>query len=138
MRLGPREEEILRAAIDRILPADEHPGAWEAGAAEYLTRQLEGDLLPLREVVLSGLAALDAEAASRFGSGFAELSAESRDALLRDVERGVVRAAWTVSPERFFDVLVRTTAEGFYGDPGQGGNRGQVSWAMTGFDREPE
>ena len=43
--------------------------------------------------------------------------------------------AWDVAPRFFFDLLVRTTtAEGFYSDPEQGGNRNAVSWNMIGFE----
>ena len=80
----------------------------------------------------------DAEARARSGVGFAALPPEGQDALLRDVESGAVRAEWTVSPAHFFALLARTTAEGFYSDPAQGGNRNGVSWAMTGFERDPE
>jgi gluconate 2-dehydrogenase gamma chain len=137
MAFTPQELAILRAAVDRILPPDELPGAWEAGAAEYLGRLLEGDLVAMRAVVQAGLAALDAEAQTQAGSGFAALSPAAQDALLRDVETGAVRGAWPVSPAQFFDILVRTTAEGFYSDPAQGGNRGRVSWTMTGFEPDP-
>jgi hypothetical protein len=136
MRFTPQEEAALRAAVDRILPADDFPGAWEAGAKGYLERQLDGPLLGLLEDVRQGLRALDAEAAARFGVAFAAASAADQDGLLRDVEAGTVRTEWRVAPERFFDLLVRTTAEGFYADPAQGGNRDRVSWAMTGFEPE--
>jgi hypothetical protein len=138
MGFTPQELAILRAAVERILPSDDFPGAWEAGAAAYLGRQLEGDLAAMRPMVEAGLAALDTEARTRSGWGFAALSPEGQDALLRDVETGAVRGQWEVSPEHFFSLLVRTTAEGFYSDPAQGGNRGGVSWAMTGFERDPE
>jgi hypothetical protein len=131
-----RRQDVLRAAVDRILPPDGDPGAWEVGAGVYLERQLAGDLRHLRDLVIGGLDALDAEAAARFGVGFVELGAEGQDELLRDVERGAVRTPWSVDPVPFFGLLVRTTAEGFYGDPGQGGNRDRVSWAMTGFERD--
>jgi hypothetical protein len=137
MAFTPQELAILRAAVDRILPPDDFPGAWEAGAAEYLERQLDRDLLAMREIVQAGLAALDAEARTRSGAGFEALSPEARDTLLRDVESGAVRAEWTVSPRSFFALLVRTTAEGFYSDPAQGGNRNCISWTMTGFERDP-
>ena len=137
MRLTPLEQAVLRALIDGLIPADGDPGAWDAGAEEYLGRQLDGDLLAMRESVHAGLAALEAEAQTRSGRGFAALSPDARDALLRDVESGSVRTEWTVPPEPFFALLVRTTAEGFYGDPGQGGNRNGISWVMTGFERDP-
>jgi hypothetical protein len=126
MRFTPREEEVLRAVVDRICPADDHPGAWDAGAADYLGRQLDGDLLPMRAIVRDGLAALDAAAHARSSVGFAALSSDAQDALLREIEA-----------TDFFVLLVRTTAEGFYGEPGQGGNRDAVSWVMTGFGRDP-
>jgi hypothetical protein len=136
MLLTPQEQVVLRAAVDRILPADDFPGAWEAGAWEYLERQLDGPLLGMRELVRSGLMGLDTEAVARFGSEFAALPPEAQDALLCDVEKSAVRTAWSVAPERFFALLVRTTAEGFYADPAQGGNRDRVSWVMTGFERD--
>ena len=136
MGFSPQEQAALRAAVERILPGDENAGAWEAGAEEYLSRQLDGDLIAQSEMVLAGLAGLDAEAQLRSGECFAALPADAQDALLVDVEAGDVRAAWTTAPALFFALLVRTTAEGFYSDPAQGGNRGRVSWIMTGFDRE--
>lgn len=48
MRLTPQEQAVLRAAVDRILPADDYPGAWDAGALEYLGRQLDGTTRPQR------------------------------------------------------------------------------------------
>lgn len=137
MQWSPLERAVLQAVIERLLPADEDPGAWDAGAEEYLARQLEGDLAAMRGTVISGLLSLEAEAQAREGRAFAALPPHLQDALLRDVESGAVRSAWPVSPAAFFLLLVRTTAEGFYADPAQGGNRGHVSWRMTGFDRDP-
>lgn len=137
MEWSLREELVLRAVVERLLPADDDPGAWETGAKAYLAHLLDRDLRPMRDLLLAGLALLDAEAEVRSGAGFAELSPDGQDAVLRAIETGDVRAAWTVSPRELLDLLVRTTAEGFYGDPREGGNRGGVSWAMTGFEREP-
>ncbi len=54
--------------------------------------------------------------------------------MLRHIEAGEVLTAWNVTPRLFFSLLVNTTAEGFYSNPEQGGNRKGVSWAMTGFE----
>jgi gluconate 2-dehydrogenase gamma chain len=124
MQLSAPERAVLRAVVERILPRDEDPGALDAGAEEYLERQLDGDLQASREMIRAGLAALDATARGRAGVGFAELPADGQDALLREIEAA-----------GFFQLLVRTTAEGFYSDPAQGGNRDAVSWRMTGFER---
>ncbi len=126
MHFSPEERAVLRAVVERILPADESVGAWDAGAEDFLRRQLDGELSAQQEVVRSGLAALDAEARARSATPFAALSPPAQDALLREIETTA-----------FFLLLVRTTAEGFYSEPAQGGNRDAVSWVMTGFRRDP-
>src|SRR5688572_2839561 len=98
MRFTPQEEAALRAAVDRILPADDFPGAWEAGARPYLERQLDGDLAGSLAVFRMGLVGPDAEAVARFGVALAAVPPDDQDALLRDVEKGAVRAAWSVEP----------------------------------------
>jgi hypothetical protein len=45
-----------------------------------------------------------------------------------------VKTSWPIPPSRFFEMLVNTTAEGYYSEPQQGGNRGAISWVMTGFE----
>jgi hypothetical protein len=128
------DESVLRAALDRIIPRDDFPSAWEAGVGDYIARQLEGDLAPLAGSFAAGLVALDAEATLRHGRGFADSTESEQDDVLRRVEAGDVLGAWLVPPERFFVLLVNATAEGYYSDPGNGGNRGALSWAMVGFE----
>ena len=138
MRLTEGQQQTLRAAVDRIIPADDYPGAWEAGVGDYLARQFEGDLLPVLDIYLSGLTALEAEAEARFQRGFKLLTPDQQDLLLQHVEVDDVLATWDVLPSRFFDLLVITTAEGFYSEPEQGGNRAAISWAMTSFEMQAE
>ena len=59
---------------------------------------------------------------------------DQQDNVLRHIETGEVLTAWEVTPRLFFNLLVETTAEGFYSDPQQGGNLNGVSWVMTGFE----
>lgn len=124
----------LRAAVTRLIPADEFPDAWEAGAGEYLRRLLTGDALHLVPWLKAGLAALDAEAGAAHGEPFAALLAAQQDPLLDGVARGAVQASWPVEPKEFLALLVRLTNEGYYADPENGGNREAVAWAMIGFD----
>ena len=84
----------LCALADRLIPPDDHPGAVQAGAVDYLVLQLGRDLAPLLESYRSALAALDAEARAASGRGFAELAPETQDELLRRVARGDVAAPW--------------------------------------------
>jgi hypothetical protein len=129
-----RQQAALRALIDRIIPPDDFASGWEAGVGEYLTRQFERDLAGSVDAYRAGLDGLDAEAQSAAGSSFAALASEAQDELLRRVEAGDVAAAWATSPAAFFRAACAHAAEGYYGDPGNGGNREAVAWRMIGFE----
>ncbi len=128
----PRQA-TARALFDRIIPPDDHAGAWDAGCADYVERQLAGDCAASAGLVTSGLEALDAEAQARFGSSFAELPATRQDELLAAIERAEVATAWLVPPAHFFATVIQLVSEGYYGDPGNGGNRDGASWTMIGY-----
>jgi len=134
MRLTENQQHTLRAAIERIIPADDYPGASDSGVGDYLARQFEGDLSPMLGDYGAGLTALEAESTARFHQNFVSLTEEDQDTLLSHIEAGEVLTEWKVLPGRFFRLLVNTTAEGFYSEPEQGGNRNAVSWDMTGFE----
>ncbi len=133
MIFGAAQLPVLRALLDAIIPADDFPSAWEAGVHAYLEKLLaerEADA----ELVLRGLSSLQAEAAARGPTPFEELDPVAREALLLDVEAGRVRGDWQADPRAFFARMVELCAEGYYGDPQNGGNRHAVSWKMLGFD----
>lgn len=123
----------LHSLMDRIIPPDEDPGAWQAGVGDYITRQLQGDLRGELARYQAGLDALEAEARARARTSFSALPPAEQDALLRQVEAGEVLAPWATDPARFFQMVVEHVAEGFYSDPGNGGNRDGAAWQMIGF-----
>jgi hypothetical protein len=123
----------LRALANRIIPADAYPSAWEAGVGDYLLNQLERDLKDAVELYRAGLDGLDAEALMSMGASFAALSFDVQDGLLRRIETGTVSAAWRTDPARFFRTAIEHVSEGYYSDPGNGGNRNHASWDMIGF-----
>ena len=129
-----RQTRALQALLDTIIPADDYPSAWEAGVGDYLTRQLRGDLAEALPSYRSFLAALEAEAQLAHGAPFADLTLAQRTALLRQIENGVLGADWSIAPAAFFRQIVEHCAEGYYSDPGNGGNRGGVAWRMIGFE----
>ena len=110
----------LRAAVDRIIPADDYPSAWDAGAETFFARLFEREprFLPLYQ---TGLEELNGAA----NGAFAALSADAQDALLHTLETDQVSAG-------FVRLLIEQTLESFYADPGNGGNLGGVSWDMIG------
>jgi len=117
--------ETLRAVVDCLIPPDDFPGAYDAGVCDYLERLLQTDLAGEAEFFHAGIGAIDVEARTRFGEPFADLSVSEQISTLAAIE--------SAAP-RFFQMLVCTTAEGYYSEPQQGGNRDAVSWAMTGFE----
>ena len=125
--------ETLRSVVDCLIPPDDFPGAYEAGVCDYLERLLQTDLANQAEFFRAGIEAIEAESFVRFDRPFANISPAEQRAMLAAIESGAVKASWPIPPSRFFDMLVNTTAEGYYSEPEQGGNRGAVSWAMTGF-----
>jgi len=125
--------ETLRAVVDCLIPPDDYAGAFDAGVCDFIVRLFETDLAEQREFFDAGLEAIESEALARFDTRFADLSPDQQVVILEGIERGSVNTPWPIAPDQFFEILVRTTAEGYYSDPEQGGNRGSISWAMTGF-----
>jgi hypothetical protein len=132
--LTEAQRATLRALVDRLIPADDFPGGWDAGVGDYLDRQFGGDLSESVDLYRSGLDALEVEARATAGVGFVALAPTAQDDLLRRVEVGDVATDWPVDPAEFFRAAAEHAAEGFYGDPGNGGNRDGVSWRMIGFE----
>ena len=132
--LTEAQRATLRALVDRLIPADDFPGGWDAGVGDYLDRQFGGDLSESVDLYRSGLDALEVEARAAAGVGFVALAPTAQDDLLRRVEVGDVATDWPVDPADFFRAATEHAAEGFYGDPGNGGNRDGVSWRMIGFE----
>jgi hypothetical protein len=126
----------LNAAADRIVPANDCCGAAEAGAGEFILRLLNAELFGERVAYIEGLDGIEREAVTLYHKGFVELSDMEQDALLTEIEADRVKTAWVVSPRGFFLMLVEHVLEGFYADPGNGGNRESVSWKMIGYRAE--
>jgi len=126
--------ETLRTVVDCLIPADEFPGAYESGVCDYLQKLFATDLRDEAAFFTIGLDNIELEAQARFGEPFVGLTSEQQTITLEAIQQGDVLTSWQISPQRFFEMLVSTTAEGFYSDPQQGGNRGAISWTMTGFE----
>ena len=126
--------ETIRAVVDCLIPPDDFPGAYEAGVCNYLERLLQTDLAEHADFFRAGIDAIDTEALAQYNARFEALTPDQQIAILAGIDSGAVKTSWPVAPSRFFEMLVNTTAEGYYSDPQQGGNRGCASWVMTGFE----
>ena len=131
--LTPYEARTAAAVFERLFPADEHgPGATEIGSLTYLDRALAGAYRDRAEAYRLGLAALDLAARRRCGAPFAALYAGQQDALLTELERGVL-PDFRVPPQRdFFEMLRAHLQEGLFADPAYGGNRNKLGWRFLG------
>jgi hypothetical protein len=132
--LTPAHWNTLRALMNRIIPPDDFPDAWEAGVGNYLEGQFERDLRPQLEIYLLGLDALEAESKAFAGKGFTDLDTSTQDVILGRLETGQVAMEWPANPTEFFQMVIKHVMEGYYSDPGNGGNRDSISWQMIGFE----
>ncbi len=123
--LTETQTQTLQAAVNCIVPADDSPNAWDAGAGEFFRRLFarEPRFLPLYEF---GLDALEAASLQDAGVAFAVRDTDAQDALLQRFETAENTAA-------FFRRLVEQTLESYYADPGNGGNKNGVAWDMIGY-----
>jgi gluconate 2-dehydrogenase gamma chain len=118
----------LAGLCDQIIPADDFPSASQAGAVNYIDRQLARHYQKHQSAYREGLDAADEMSRERFGTGFADASADQRFHIAVAIEKG---------KRAFFDLVRQHTMEGYYGSPRHGGNRDAVSWRMLGLDEPP-
>jgi gluconate 2-dehydrogenase gamma chain len=133
------EGQTVAAMCERIIPADQDPGATEAGVVNFIDLQLMGPYKRFRTKYRQGILGVDQASLQMFGHRFAELSSERQDEVLKKLEDGRVGGeAWKLFPSKdFFSLILSHTMQGFYGDPRHGGNRGRVSWKMLGLPYPP-
>ena len=154
--LNESEKEFLRAAVDRLIPPDEHwTGAAEAGVVNYIDLQMggpwgRGDLLYMRgpfrqgswtqgyqleytpaEFFRRSILAINRKCAAK-GTPFSQMADVEKDAFLARLEKGELELDGVPS-NIFFDQLLDQTVQGFFSDPIYGGNKNKVGWRMIGF-----
>ena len=113
--LSESEVELLRAAMDRVIPRDQEPSATDLGGEEFIRRRLVAQP-EIVELYRTGLEILE-------GSGFGSADEAHRDAALSILEE-----------HAFVRLLIQHTVEAYYSDPGNGGNRDGASWKAIGFE----
>ena len=132
--LTSKHWNTLRSLMNRIIPQDDFPNAWDAGVGNYLSRQFERDLQHQVENYCLGLETLEAESQAYAGKSYTELDASTQDMLLSRIETGQVTLSWSLNPTEFFHMVMAHVMEGYYSDPGNGGNLDSISWQMIGFE----
>lgn len=121
--LSPAQAAGLEAVTARIIPADDTPGAREAGVVFFIDQALGGFMAESSGLLLQGMADLDAAALGAGGKPFTALAPEAQDALLR-----------TIEDTPFFGMAHFLTVAGMFALPSYGGNRDYLGWKLIGFD----
>jgi gluconate 2-dehydrogenase gamma chain len=114
MYFDPHQRATVEAAMARIIPTDDTPGAREAGTVDFLERYLSGldqiyakpdgngfetlqgrradawqqRLDAVRDTYRHGIAELDRRGRDRFGADFVDLDAGQQDQVLTAMEAG--------------------------------------------------
>ena len=121
--LSDQRAATLRAAVNRIIPADDFcPGGVEAGAYDFLVRHLTpGGYFPhLLTEYQDNLDTLEAVSRQMFSTPLPDLTDEQQDFVLIQFER---------DHNAFFRLFVEQTQEGFYTSPSA---YTMIGWRVTG------
>jgi gluconate 2-dehydrogenase gamma chain len=120
----PHQRATIEAAMARIIPTDDTPGAREAGCIDFLDRYLSGigfifakpdgsgfevlegrsaeawmqRIETMRACYVEGIRDLDGRAHAQFSAEFLALTSEQQDAVLRAIEAGGPGQPTTLTP----------------------------------------
>jgi gluconate 2-dehydrogenase gamma chain len=131
--LDESQVALLTAIVERLIPTDEHgPGGREAHAAGYILGALATDYRRYLADYIAGLAAIDARARELYGPPFVSLETARQDAILAEFDRRDTTKD-PPTPRSFFDLVLKHTREGVFGDPRWGGNADRVGWKLIGY-----
>lgn len=122
------EAQTVIALCEQVIPADQDPGATDAGVIHYIDRHLVGHFRRYQPLYRRGVAELDRWCRERCGKRFVALSFNQQRAVLEGLPGEL---------KEFFNLVIEHTMQGFYGDPRHGGNRDAVSWRMLGVPLIP-
>ena len=116
----------------QFVPADNDPGAKEAGVVFFIDGLLAGKFGKFfKDCYERGLTTVDEVSSKRFGKNFVGLEHDQQVTVLKALESGEAAGDDGCN---FFSMILQHTMEGYYGDPEHGGNRDSASWKMIGFE----
>ena len=121
LTLSANTRLTVAALCDLIIPADEHsPAASAVGVVDFIDEWISAPYPQQRadrEILLPGLAWMDAQAQFRFGKAFAALSDAQKGALADEICSPANAPSQFASAANFFARFRDLTAGGFYTTP---------------------
>jgi gluconate 2-dehydrogenase gamma chain len=121
---SPEQAAEVESVAAQIIPADDTPGAREAGCLYFIDHVLSTFDRERQPVYVEGLESLQAKTRSLFpGSKFSGLTSPQQIQVLKAIER---------TP--FFAQVRLHTIAGFFANPEYGGNQEKIGWKLIGFE----
>jgi gluconate 2-dehydrogenase gamma chain len=137
---SPEQATEIDAISARIIPADDMPGAREAGVVYFIDRALATFASEDQKIYNTGLPELQARVRELFPSveKFSSATSEQQDEVLLSLDQHAAAPPRPFRPDAqtFFETLRQHTIAGFLIDPDTGGNRDGVGWKVIGRERE--
>ena len=126
----PAQAALMGALVDQLIPADDFPGARDAGVVHFIDRKLTG---PYGGFFVghyeTGLKQMDEVSRRHFQRDFVSLDPVRQSTLLH----AIADKTYGAEIHDFFERVLYDTFDGYYGSPEDGGNRNGASWKMIGF-----
>jgi len=135
MVFADEEAGCLIALCERIIPADDYPGATDAGVIHFIDKQVHLRFPEEKELFRKGIESLQIWCRTKYNRNFEELSVELQNNILQMIEKNEMpQDLWSIPPRQFFNKLLDRTMQGFYGSPRHGGNKNYMSFKMLKLD----
>jgi len=130
------EATLLDALVEQIIPTDESMGARDAGATNFIDKQLMGPYTRFQEIYRKGLSLIQKTSKAQYQKRFEELAWDKQTKFLESMEAGKLNDSnWEKGFDKEFFELIRShTMQSFYGSPRHGGNKNNVSYKMLKLD----
>ena len=134
--LSEEEASCLIALCEQIIPADEDPGATDAGVINFIDKQVSLRFPEEKDFIKKGVDALQASCRSLYGKKFEELDFNTQTSVATIMDNNKLPDEFwgEVKQKAFFSRIVLRTMQGFYGMPRHGGNKNYVSYRMLKLD----
>lgn len=134
--LTEEEANLVVAIAEQIIPADQDPGATDAGVVYFIDKQLAGFYNNYQQTYRNGLAAIQQYCQSQFSNQFQKLDWNIQTDIIKKMERDKLEGKYWKenSASSFFHLIRDHSMQGFYGSPRHGGNKNYVSYKMLKLD----
>jgi gluconate 2-dehydrogenase gamma chain len=130
------EADCLIALCEQIIPADQDPGATDAGVINFIDRQTHLRFPDEQSVYRQGIMSLQVTCRMLYGKLFEQLDEQDQIEMMKNMEHNRLAGEYwkDVNPSSFFNLVLQRTMQGFYGSPRHGGNKDYISYQMIKLD----